>query len=642
VETSTFLRDLVVLFGIAVVVSYVFRLLRLSSIAGFLVAGTLIGPFGLRLISSVEDVEQISELGVMLLLFSIGIEFSTEKLLRMKWLALGGGSMQMVITIVVTALIVWPWVESPRVAIFTGIVIALSSTVIALRLLYDRGQAFAPQGSTALAILVFQDLAVVPAMMFLPILTGRQLVDAESLLATIAVSLIAIVAILLAAWFVAPRVIAATIAARSRDIFILSVIVIVLGISYVTSRAGLSTALGAFVAGIVISESEYSHQVLADILPFRETFNSLFFVSIGMLLNPTFLMANLGTVLLFAVMVSIGKTLITTGTVALLGMPLRIALMVGLYLAQIGEFSLVLLTAAQATGAFSEYFQQMMLAVALVTMVGAPFLALIADKFSTMTTQIAPAQTHAVDLSDHTIIIGYGLNGQNVAAALQSHGMKYAILEMNPQTVRTARAAGLPIYYGDAISEVNLTSLGGGRAQCAVFAISDPVATRQAVAAARRLNPGLYIIARTRYIAEIDQLYNAGADTVIAEEFETSLEIIRRILGRFGYRPSTIDREVLMVRQRRYEFSRGGAIEKMPIQTDVGFDPFEVEVRKRADGKSLAELRVRENSGATIIAVRQSTGAVVPNPGPDHILHEGDHVYLIGSEEEIRRAMRLL
>ena len=640
-ETPSFLRDLVVLFGIAVVVSYVFRLLRLSSIAGFLVAGTLIGPFGLRLISSVEDVERIAEIGVMLLLFTIGVEFSTEKLLRMKWMALGGGALQMVITTAVTAIIVGPMVASARVAIFTGILIALSSTVIALRLLYERGQAFAPQGSTALAILIFQDLAVVPAMMFLPILTGQQAFDIQSLVATMAVSLVAVVIILGLAWFVAPRVIAATIAARSRDIFILSVIVIVLGIAYLTSRAGLSTALGAFVAGLVISESEYSHQVLADVLPFRETFNSLFFVSIGMLLNPAFLLSNLAAVLLFSVAVMAGKTVITTGVVALLGMPMRIAMMVGLYLAQIGEFSLVLLTAAQVTGAFSENFEQMMLSVILVTMVAAPFLAMIGDRFGMMTTQVRPAQQESIDASDHTIIIGYGLNGQNVAASLRSHGMSYVILEMNPHTVKTARASGEPIYYGDAIGEIVLSSLGIARARCAVFAISDPVSTRIAVAAARRLNAGLYIIARTRYIAEIEQLYSAGADTVIAEEFETSLEIIRRILGRFGYRPTTIDREVLTVRQRRYEFSRGGAIEKMPIQTDVGFDPFEVEVRKRSEGKSLAELRIRENTGATVIAIRRDSG-VVPNPGPGHVIHEGDHVYLIGAEEEIRRAMRLL
>ncbi|HYR92031.1 MAG TPA: cation:proton antiporter [Terriglobia bacterium] len=640
-ETSSFLRDLVVLFGIAVVVSYAFRVLRLSSIAGFLVAGALIGPFGLRLISSVEEVDRIAEIGVMLLLFSIGVEFSTDKLLRMKWLALGGGSLQMLITAAVAALLVRPWVQSSRLALFSGILVALSSTVIALRLLHERGQAFAPQGSTALAILVFQDIAVVPSMMFLPILTGRQSFDFQSLAATMAVSLIAVVIILVVAWFVAPRVIAATIAARSRDIFILSVIVIVLGIAYLTSRAGLSTGLGAFVAGIVISDSEYSHQVLADVLPFRETFNSLFFVSIGMLLNPSFLASNLGVVLLCALAVMAGKTVITAGVVSLLGMPLRIALMVGLYLAQIGEFSLVLLTAARSMAALPGTFDQMALSVILVTMVAAPFLAMIGDRVGVMTTQIRPIDSDAVNISDHTIIIGYGLNGQNVAASLRAIGMPYVILEMNPKTVRTARASGEPIYYGDAISEVVLGSLGMARAQCAVFAISDPVATRQAVATARRLNSGLYIIARTRYIAEIEQLYEAGADTVIAEEFETSLEIIRRILGRFGHRPSTIDREVLTMRQRRYEMFRGGPIEKLPIPSEVGFEPFEVEVRNKSHGQSLADLRVRESTGASIIAVRRDS-SVVANPPSDYILHEGDHVYLIGGEEEIRRAMRLL
>jgi CPA2 family monovalent cation:H+ antiporter-2 len=640
-ETSSFLRDLVVLFGIAVVVSYVFRVLRLSSIAGFLVAGALIGPFGLRLVSSLEEVDRMSQIGVMLLLFSIGVEFSTEKLLRMKWLALGGGSLQMLVTLALTALAVRPWVPSSRLAIFSGILVALSSTVIALRLLYERGQAFAPQGSTALAILVFQDIAVVPAMMFLPILTGRQSFDLQSFATTTAVSLVAVAVILAVAWFVAPRVIAATIAARSRDIFILSVIVIVLGIAYLTSRAGLSTALGAFVAGIVISDSEYSHQVLADVLPFRETFNSLFFVSIGMLLNPAFLVSNLGIVLMCALAVLVGKTVITAGVVSLFGLPLRIALMVGLYLGQIGEFSLVLLTAARSVAAFPETFDQMALSVILVTMVAAPFLAMIADRVGLMTTGIHLVRPDTVDRSDHTIIIGYGLNGQNVAASLRSRGIPYVILEMNPMTVRTARATGEPIYYGDAISQIVLTSLGMERAQCAVFAISDPVATRHAVAVARRLNAGLYVIARTRYIAEIEQLYRVGADTVIAEEFETSLEIIRRILGRFGYRPSTIDREVLTLRQGRYEMFRGGPIEKLPIKTEVGFEPFEVEVRKKSHGKSLADLRVRENTGATIIAVRHDS-QVVANPASDHILQEGDHVYVIGSEEEIRRAMRLL
>src|SRR5262249_20822521 len=265
----------------------------------------------------------------------------------------------------------------------------------------------------------------------------------------------------------------------------------------------------------------------------------------------------------------------------------------------------------------------------------------IADRVGRWQTDIRASSPDLVDFSDHTIVIGYGLNGQNVAAALRTRGMPYVILEMNPRMVRTARTNGEPIYYGDAVRKVVLQRLGVERAQCVVFAISDPVATRMAVAAARRINLGTYIIARTRYISEIEQLYDAGADTVVAEEFETSLEIIRRILGRFGYRPATIDRQVLSLRQRRYEMFRGGPIEKAPIQADVHVEPFEVEVRSRAHGKSLAELGIRENSGATVVAARRSA-AVVANPPSNHVLQEGDHVYLIGNEEEIRRAMRLL
>jgi len=583
----------------------------------------------------------MSETGVMLLLFSIGVEFSTEKLLRMRWIALAGGSLQIVVTAAVTAVVLHHWVASPRTAIFGGILAALSSTVIALRLLHERGQSFSPQGSASLAILVFQDIAVVPIMLFLPLLTGGQSVDFQSVGATIAVSLIAVVVILGLAWFVAPRVIAATIASRSRDVFILSIITVVTGTAYLTARSGLSMALGAFIAGIVVSESEYSHQVLADVLPFREMFNSLFFVSIGMLLDPAFLARNLLLVVAAAAVVSAGKTVITAGVVRMLGLPFRIALVVGLFLGQIGEFSLVLLNTARTSGGISVEFNQPALSVILVTMVLAPFLAKIGDRAALRAPDLPQSEKEDIELQDHTIIVGYGLNGQNVAASLRSHGLPYAIVEMNPQTVRSGKAAGEPIFYGDAVTDVVLHRVGMKRAQCAVFAISDPVATKQAVAAARRQNAGVYIIARTRYIAEIEQLYSAGADTVITEEFETSLEIIRRILGRLGYRPATIDREILTIRQRRYELFRGGPIEKTPIQRQVGVEPFEAEVRSKAAGQSLAELRIREETGATIIAVRRN-GGVTTNPPATYLLAEGDHVYLIGSEEEIRRAMRML
>ena len=448
------------------------------------------------MISELKDVEQMAHIGVMLLLFSIGVEFSTEKLMRLRTMALGGGLMQVGLTLGATALVVRPYVGSLRLALFAGILVALSSTVIAMRILQDRGQAFAPQWSASLALLIFQDLAVVPIMLFMPILSGRESFQIYTFATTLVIAIVAIAVILIAASYIVPRIIRATIASRSRDIFILSVIVIVLGIAYLTSRAGLSTALGAFIAGIVISESEYSHQVLSDVLPLRETFNSLFFVSIGMLLEPGFLLANAGLVLLLSAAVLIGKTVITTGIVTLLGMPVRIAMMVGLYLGQIGEFSLVLLTAARAMGALPGGFDQIVLSVTLVTMVVASFMASIADRVGRWEAGARPISPAVIDLSDHTIVIGYGLNGQNVAAALRARSMPYVILEMNPRAVRTARAKGEPIYYGDAVSEVVLSSLGISRAQCARLSRSPiPLQPEWRFAAARRINAETYIIA---------------------------------------------------------------------------------------------------------------------------------------------------
>jgi CPA2 family monovalent cation:H+ antiporter-2 len=260
--------------------------------------------------------------------------------------------------------------------------VGLSSTVIGLRLLNDQQQTFSPQGSAALAILIFQDLAVVPIMLFLPVLTGQVEFQIASFMLTLLISIAGVLLILAATSIFVPRLIAATISSGSRDIFILSVIFTVLGSAWLTAQAGLSTALGAFVAGIVVSESEYSHQILADVLPFRETFNSLFFVSIGMLLDPAFVVNNAGIVLVAAIAVIAGKMIITTGAVALMGMPLRIAAVVGLYLAQIGEFSLVLLTTARSSVNVPETFSQMFLAVILVTMLASPFLAVIADRMN--------------------------------------------------------------------------------------------------------------------------------------------------------------------------------------------------------------------------------------------------------------------
>ena len=637
---ETFLFDLTILFGAAVVVSYVFRAARLSTITGFLVAGMLIGPSGLSLIASTDEVHAMEEIGVMLLLFSIGVEFSIAKLKKSIWVVLVGGGAQVLVTGAVVGLVVSWFGGSTRIGILIGMLAALSSTVIGLRLLYERGQSTAPQGNVSVSILIFQDIIVLPMMLFLPFITGRETLDPTSLIRAVAVSGVALFLILVAARVLIPRFIARTVDARSRDIFILSIIATVVGIAWISSRVGISAGIGAFIAGLVISESEYSHQVLSDVLPFRETFTSLFFVSIGMLLEPAFVIEHAVAIVGIAVAVVLLKALIGAGVVRLLGYPLRIAISVGLLLSQVGEFSIVLLQAAQADALLTPDLQQMVLATILFTMVLSTFVQKFSEWVPNNDNGTVAGPEPAVDyLSDHTVIIGYGLNGRNVAAMLQASNLRYAVLEMNPRTVSNLRKEGVPIFYGDAVSDTVLRYVGVPDARAIVFAISDPVATRLGVAAARRLNKEAYIIARTRYEPEIEPVYQAGADTVITEEFETSLTIIRRLLSRLGIHPSRIDHTIRDIRQQHYEPFRQEDLKGLRV--DEAIRMFEATVRTIADGRSIEEVGIRQKSGATVVAVERN-GTVISNPGPEFRLSEGDHVHLIGSEQEVSLAISLV
>ena len=637
------LLELTILFGVSVLVSYLFRAIRLSTIAGFLVAGALIGPSGLGLIESNEEVRAMEEIAVVLLLFSIGVEFSIDRLRQNSWIVFAGGTGQVLATGIASGAIA-AWIGgSIRIGIFIGMLTALSSTVIGLRLLHERGQMAGPQGNVTVSVLIFQDIAVLPLMLVVPLVTGSVEADPVNIIRTFSVSVVAILLILGLAKVVVPRLIERTVQSRSRDIFILSVIATVMGTAWVSSRFGISAGLGAFIAGLVISESEYSHQVLSDVLPFRETFNSLFFVSIGMLLDPAFILDNGPVIAGAAVGVVVLKTLIGAGIVRLLGYPLRIAIAVGLLLSQVGEFSIVLLRAIPAEGFLSPQTQQLVLAIILFTMVLSTFAQKISDWFSDRDGDVPEPAAHATDsavpIRDHTVIVGYGLNGRNVAAMLQASELPYAVLDMNPRTVTRNRKEGVPIFYGDAVSETVLAWMGVGHARVVVFAISDPVATRRGVAAVRRLNAKTYIVARTRYESEIDPLYAAGADTVVTEEFETSLTIIRRILDRLGVHPARIDHAILEIRQRHYEPFLNSNVPG--IEASESIRVFEGTVRRGADGRSIAALRVRQESGATIVAVERGSD-LTTNPEPDFVLREGDRVHLIGSEQEIARALTLI
>jgi monovalent cation:H+ antiporter-2, CPA2 family len=651
------LRDLVIIFGLSSGTLLLSHRLRLPAIIGLLLTGVIVGPYGLRLVHDIEAVEQLAEVGVILLLFTIGIEFSLKALLSLRRIVGIAGTLQVGLSIALTYVAARLLGRSGGEALLWGLLVALSSTAIVLKLLGERGETDSPQGRIAVGVLIFQDLSVVPMMFLLPVLAGTAAGSGPWLGWIIAKALAVVVAVLISARVVIPPLLHQVVRTRSHELFVLSIVLICFGTAWLTALAGLSLALGAFVAGILISESDYGQQALADVLPLRDLFSSLFFVSVGMLLNVEFALQHVAVIAVIVVAIFLIKTF--AGTVATLAMsyPLRIAVLTGLSLAQIGEFSFVLARAGFAADLIGEETYQEFVAAAVITMLATPFLIRVAPLLAHRAAQLPLATwfpgrpqpepgLRGVPLKDHVVIVGFGLNGRNVARALAAADIPYLVFEMNPETVRTERAKGSPIVYGDASQEAVLRHGHIETARVVVVAISDAAATRRIVELARRLNPAVYIIARTRYSQEVGPLVTLGANEAIPEEFETSIEIFARVLRRYLVPREDIERQIAAIREDSYEMLRD--LRPPPLSlaevhrqlADLEVETFRVNEGAPAAGKTLAELRLREQLGVTVLVV-QRDGETLTNPWGGTLLLAGDVVITLGKATQFAEAAPL-
>ncbi|HTP41764.1 MAG TPA: cation:proton antiporter [Nitrospiria bacterium] len=653
-----FIRDLVVIFGVSIAVVLVFHRLRMPSIAGFLLAGALVGPSGLNLVDNTARVELLAEVGVALLLFSIGLDISLARLARIRVFVLSGGGLQVLVTVVLITVTVFTLTSaSLRGSIFWGFLIALSSTAIVLKLLMDRGELDAPHGRLALAILVFQDLIVVPMMLILPLLGGELAGGPLEIAITLGRSLLLIGVILLAARWLVPKALSVVVRVRSRELFVIAVLLICAGIAWAAESQGLSLALGAFIAGMVISESEYSHQALADIMPFRDSFISLFFVSIGMLLDLRTFMQLWPLLLLLTVGVLVLKGAVAGGVTLALGYPFRVAVLVGLALSQVGEFSFVMAQTGRELGLLSPGGNQQFLAISIVTMVVTPLLiqwgpAVLMRAGSAASlpawlnkTSPSDAPPSAPARRDHVIIAGFGLNGRNLARVLKEAGIPYVIVDLYADTIRRGLAQGEPMHYGDVTQREVLERLGIEHARLLVLAVSDPFATRRVIPVARQANPEIHIVARTRYVREVEELLRLGADQVVPEEFETSIEIFELVLGEYDVPPRDIKRKQEAIRREGYARLRREAVEpytghgELPIEVDVHYQP--VHAGSPLIGRRLADLRLHDYGGVHVPAIiRQGQ----THAGPDGAwrLEPDDCLVMTGAREAIGRAVRAL
>ena len=651
------LRDLAIIFAVSLLVIWVFHRIKLPALPGFIVAGVLVGPNGLGLVSDVQQVESLAEVGVILLLFTIGIEFSLSRLREMgRQVVVGGGSQVLLTTVLATLLAVgfgatWP------VAVLLGFLVALSSTAIVLKGLTDLGEIDAPHGRLSTGVLVFQDLCVVPMMLVLPFLAGQSTGGATGLLFALAKAGLVVIGVLVLARTIVPRALSEILKTRSRELFLIAVILVGTLTALGTAAAGASLALGAFLAGLVISESDYGHQAMAELLPFRDVFISLFFVTVGMLVQTEFLRAHPILAVGGVVLVMGGKTLLAAVGPALLGYSGRVALLAGLAVSQIGEFSFVLAREGRGAGLLPEGLYQTFLPIAVLTMLVTPFLLQGGPRILDRLERFVPIKrllpglrSDAIamaeqPLTDHVIVAGYGLNGRNLAAALRSIQAPYLIVELNAQTVQQARARGEPAFYGDATREEILRALGVERARMLVVAISDPGATRRMVRVTRGLNPHIHIIARTRYVVEIPELTRLGADVVIPEEFETSIEIFARVLAYYNVPRADIDTLVDRIRASHYEALRGGdAAGRLHLGTVAGVPQMAVErVRLTPEsplvGKKLSATGLRTQTGALVLSVTRGDQEIA-TPGPQFRLVAGDVLVVVGQPHQLRAAAR--
>ncbi len=653
-----FLKSLIIILAISAVVVFILHRIRIPSVAGFLLAGLLLGPYELHLIRDINIIQNLAEIAVVLLLFTIGLEFSLSRFLKMRLEVFGIGGLYVFATVALTTLISYQWLIDTDTAVFTGFLVALSSTAIVMKLLSDKAELDTLHGRTSVGILIFQDLCVVPFMLFIPVMSGGGGLSEIMLTFGKAIAIIAIV--LLSARWVVPYILYQIVRTRSRELFVITILILCFGIAFLTSEFGLSLALGAFLAGLVISESEYASEATSTILPFRDSFSGLFFISVGMLMDMSFFIKNIFLVLPIVFGISILKFVAGFLSMYVLRRPLRISIQSSMDLGQVGEFSFVLAVAGLSSGLISNDMYQWFLSASVLTMLLTPFIMQISPLISSRLSsqkllkrlerikELPEPGDFPKKTKDHVIIVGFGLNGRNLARVLKDAGISYVVLELNIDTVKDMKKHGEPIYYGDGTNIEVLRRLGVKTARILVVVISDPASCRDIVKTARRQNPELFIIARTRYTAEVDDLFKLGADDVIPEEFETSLEIFSRVLSQYQTPGNVISDFVNMIRKDGYRVLRQAGfstrkhlLEKYAVFSHVDIETFTIHPNSPVISKSIKDIGFRTKTGATIIAIERYN-QIHTIVDPEFTFKVGDIVFITGKKDDIKRAVNYL
>lgn len=638
--------ELVVTYLVALAAVLALSVARVPSVVALIVAGVLAGPSGFGLVRNEENVDALASVGVDLLLFTVGLDFSVSELRRVWQRLVLAGFLQMLgTTAAVAFVLVLVGGLSFSFGLFTGVFVAMSSTAILLRGLADRDELDAPHGRLAVVVSLFQDLAFVLILMLLPVFAGQA--RPTEIPELIGRALLAIVMVVVLGRSVLPRLLRLVIRTRRREAFPLALLVASAGTAWLCAQVGLSTSLGAFLGGLVLAESEYSQQAQAEIRPVRDILSSLFFISLGMLVNPSGLAGRLPLVVSVAGAMLAGKVLLGSAAFLMAGHLPRVSVAAAVALAPVGEFSFIFGRAGYEAGVLSRATWELLLLASVATMVAGPFLVELAPSAGRVVTlrRVRRARAVQAPTDGHVVVLGYGLGGRLIAAALRVAGIPYLVVELNGTTVQRERARGEPIMFGDATSPDALTAAGVASARAVVMVMSDPEAARRAVRVARQLAPRVPIVVRTRYRAEAEALMATGATVVVVEEIETSLEALAQLLVRLGLPPNRIEAILETLRHESVVRSlrRGTewALVLPDVLRDARVNAYELGPGDWAVDRTIAETALRASTGASIVAIGRGD-QYLTNPGAQDALRAGDIVYLIGEPAAVVRAAHWL
>ncbi len=644
-----FLNEIVALFLVSVLIAFICYKLKLVPIVGFLIAGVVIGPNALGLVQDQELVDMLAEIGIILLLFTIGIEFSLERLARIKSAIFIGGGVQVLLTVASVVGIFLLLNINWKIGIYTGFLVALSSTAIILGLLSEQKKTDTPVGRLSLAVLIFQDFAIIAMVLLVPLLSGESGSTVDILL-VLGKAVLLILGIVLLARKIVPWILDKVAQTRRQELFLLTVMAICFGTAALTNLANVSLALGAFLAGLVVSESHYSDHALSEIIPLKTIFNAVFFVSVGMLLDVKFVLEYPLLLLGIASGVLVLKFILSSVSLLILGYPIRVAGASGIVLSQIGEFSFVLeregRKAGLDPGGFGELGSQMFIAVSVILMLLTPLFLSISPKVGELFSKTPLKKLGEkrkkdsdskvdVKLEDHVILIGYGPAGRNLARIFTDTNIPFIVIEMNPKSVTEMHKNGINAIYGDATRSHILEHAQIEKAKLCVIAINDLDANPRIIKLAKYLNPTLQVIVRTRYLAQAEAMELAGADTVVPEEMETTVRLFSNVMSAYMIPDEEIQQHIRELRAEDYQIMRG-SIQEAHLMVLQGLDEEGLHTRavvvregSYAAGKTLAELKLRNEYEITVLTVQRgekNTG----NPSGSFKLEPGDRLVMVG------------